>query len=121
MLVRWTEPATDDLTHICDYTEERFGAAQARRTVLVIYAAANSLKDMPRQGTIRPQARNVGTHGLRSPLHGYLSHRKRSRRDRQHSARLTAMAVILRRRVEIWKSFLNFTLNRHTKAAFQKW
>jgi plasmid stabilization system protein ParE len=31
MLVRWTRPAADDLSHICDYTAERFGAAQARR------------------------------------------------------------------------------------------
>jgi len=29
MLVRWTQPAADDLLHICDYTAERFGAAQA--------------------------------------------------------------------------------------------
>lgn len=34
MLVRWTKPATDGLRHICDYTEERFGSAQARRTAL---------------------------------------------------------------------------------------
>jgi plasmid stabilization system protein ParE len=31
MLVRWTQPAADDLLHICDYTAERFGAAQGRR------------------------------------------------------------------------------------------
>lgn len=50
MLLRWTTPATDDLTHICDYTEERFGAAQARRTALAIYHAADSLKEMPQRG-----------------------------------------------------------------------
>ena len=37
MLVRWTKPAADDLSHICDYTEERFGAAQALRAALAIY------------------------------------------------------------------------------------
>ena len=39
MLVRWTKPAADDLSHICDYTEERFGAAQARRVALAIYGS----------------------------------------------------------------------------------
>ena len=37
MLVRWTQPAADDLLHICDYTAERFGAAQARRVADAIY------------------------------------------------------------------------------------
>jgi hypothetical protein len=37
MLVRWTTSAADDLTHICDYTEEHFGPPQARRTALAIY------------------------------------------------------------------------------------
>jgi plasmid stabilization system protein ParE len=44
MLVRWTEPAADDLTHICDYTEEHFGAKQARRTAVAVYDSADSLK-----------------------------------------------------------------------------
>jgi len=50
MLVRWTKPAADDLSHICDYTEERFGAAQARRVALAIYDSADSLKEMPHRG-----------------------------------------------------------------------
>ncbi|MSV36315.1 MAG: hypothetical protein EXQ47_12070 [Bryobacterales bacterium] len=44
MLVRWTKPATADLTHICDYTGKRFGTAQARRAARAIYDAAGSLK-----------------------------------------------------------------------------
>jgi addiction module RelE/StbE family toxin len=52
MTVRWTKPAADDLTHICDYTERRFGPAQARRAALAIYAAANGLRDMPNRGRI---------------------------------------------------------------------
>ena len=40
----------DDLTHICDYTEERFGTEQARRVALAIYDAADSLRDLPRRG-----------------------------------------------------------------------
>jgi plasmid stabilization system protein ParE len=47
MLVRWTKPATDDLTSICDYSEERFGIAQARRAALTIHDAADSLREMP--------------------------------------------------------------------------
>jgi plasmid stabilization system protein ParE len=43
MLVRWTKLAANDLTHICDYTEENFGAAQTRRAVVAIYEAADSL------------------------------------------------------------------------------
>src|ERR1700680_4013133 len=47
MLVRWTQPAADDLLHICDYTAERFGAAQARRVADAIYESAASLREMP--------------------------------------------------------------------------
>ena len=50
MLVRWTQPAADDLLHICDYTAERFGAAQARRVADAIYETAASLQDMPNRG-----------------------------------------------------------------------
>jgi len=45
--VRWTKPAADDLSHICDYTEKRFGAAQARRAALAIYDSADALKNLP--------------------------------------------------------------------------
>jgi toxin ParE1/3/4 len=50
MLVRWTKPAADDLTHICDYTLEQFGAIQARRTALAIYECAESLHTLPGRG-----------------------------------------------------------------------
>jgi plasmid stabilization system protein ParE len=50
MLVRWTKPAADDLWQICDYTQERFGAGQARRVALAIYESADSLKEMPYRG-----------------------------------------------------------------------
>jgi toxin ParE1/3/4 len=61
MIVRWTRPAADDLTHICDYTENRFDAAQARRAALAIHGAADSLKDMPNRGRI---GRKHGTREL---------------------------------------------------------
>ena len=61
MLVRWTSPAADDLTNICDYTEDRFGAAQARHAAVAIYDAADSLKDMPHRGR---SGRKPGTREL---------------------------------------------------------
>ena len=60
MIVRWTGPAAD-LTHICDHTEKRFGAAQARRAAMAIYDAAAALQDMPLRG--RP-GRRPGTREL---------------------------------------------------------
>jgi len=50
MIVRWTKLAADDLTHICDYTQEHFGPAQARRTALAIYSGAESLNALPNRG-----------------------------------------------------------------------
>ena len=43
MRIRWTEPAARDLTHICDYTQERDGPAAARRLALAIYERISSL------------------------------------------------------------------------------
>jgi toxin ParE1/3/4 len=64
MRVRWTQPAVDDLTHICDYTRERFGPAQPRRTALMIYESAESLKAFPNKG--RP-GRKTNTRELQIP------------------------------------------------------
>jgi len=36
MVVRWTKPAVDDLTNICDYTSRRFSPTQARRVATKI-------------------------------------------------------------------------------------
>jgi toxin ParE1/3/4 len=50
MLVRWTQPAADDLLHICDYTAGRFDAAVAHRVADAIFETAASLQDMPNRG-----------------------------------------------------------------------
>jgi toxin ParE1/3/4 len=50
MLVRWTRPSIDDLTRICDYTEEHFGSAQARRAAIAIYESVESLRTFPNRG-----------------------------------------------------------------------
>jgi plasmid stabilization system protein ParE len=66
MLVRWTKPAADDLTHISDYTQEHFGPAQARRTALAIYEAADSLTTLPSRGRPgrKPNTRELVISGL---------------------------------------------------------
>ena len=66
MIVRWTKPAAEDLNHICEYTEKRFGAAQARRTAMVIYDSADTLKDMPLRGRAgrKPGTRELALSGL---------------------------------------------------------
>ena len=50
MIVRGTTPAKGDLKHIRDYTERRFGPAQAGRAAMAIYEAADSLREMPQRG-----------------------------------------------------------------------
>ena len=64
MLVRWTQPAADDLLHICDYTAERFGAAQARRVADAIYeSAAHKMPNRGRPGR-KPNTREMIISGL---------------------------------------------------------
>jgi toxin ParE1/3/4 len=66
MLVRWTQPAAGDLLHICDYTAERFGTAQARRVADAIYESAASLHEMPNRGRPgrKPNTREMIISGL---------------------------------------------------------
>jgi toxin ParE1/3/4 len=64
MLLRWTKPAVDDFTHICDYTGEHFGPAQARRAALTICDSVESLRTFPHEG--RP-GRKPGTRELDIP------------------------------------------------------
>jgi len=76
MRVCWTNLAADDLTHIRDYTLERFGNAQARRTALGIYSAAVAgYALLP--WTISPTAGHAGTACPRFPLLGCLSRGER--------------------------------------------
>ena len=62
MLIRWTKPAVDDLTHICDYTVEHFGAAQARRAAMTICESGESLRAFPNKGRLgrKPNTRELG-------------------------------------------------------------
>jgi toxin ParE1/3/4 len=61
MRVRWTEPAADDLTRICDYIRDHNSAATARRVALIVYRTVGSLRKFPYRG--RP-GRKEGTREL---------------------------------------------------------
>ena len=61
MRIRWTEPAVQDFTRICDYLDERGGVRVAHRVALAIFGGITSLKDFPRRG--RP-GRETGTREL---------------------------------------------------------
>jgi toxin ParE1/3/4 len=50
MRVRWTKPATYDLTKICDYIEEHSSLAIARRAALSIHERAGALTDFAERG-----------------------------------------------------------------------
>ncbi|MGO9574653.1 MAG: type II toxin-antitoxin system RelE/ParE family toxin [Terriglobales bacterium] len=47
MRIRWTEPASRDLTGICDYTQEHHGPEPARKLASRIYEAIGSLLQFP--------------------------------------------------------------------------
>ena len=70
MRIRWTEPAADDLTHICDYLQEHDSPATARRVALTIYQGVSSLLQFPRRG--RP-GRKPNTRELVFPGLPYLA------------------------------------------------
>lgn len=50
MTVRWTKFASADFSHICDYTEARFGIRQAENATTQILGAADLLGDSPFTG-----------------------------------------------------------------------
>jgi addiction module RelE/StbE family toxin len=56
MHIRWTQPATQDLTNICAYIEERDTSAAARRLALLIYRSVTSLNKFPHRGRIGRKA-----------------------------------------------------------------
>ncbi len=61
MRIRWSGPALDDFTRICDYSTLNFGPARGRRTALQIYEAVDSLADFPNIGRV---GRRPGTFEL---------------------------------------------------------
>ncbi len=61
MRIRWTEPATRDLTEIADYLEKHGSSAIARRIALSIYESVGGLAQFPWQGRT---GRKAGTREL---------------------------------------------------------
>ena len=61
MHLRWTEPASRDLTQICDYLKEHEGPAAARRVALAIYDRVHTLAKFPNMGRA---GRKTGTREL---------------------------------------------------------
>lgn len=61
MRSRWTEPASRDLTQICDYLSKEDSHATARRIAILIHERVHTLADFPELG--RP-GRKAGTREL---------------------------------------------------------
>ena len=66
MNVRWSDSAVDDLSSICDYTEQRFDTAQARAVAWAIYDRADLLRANPFLGRAgrKPRTRELPVAGL---------------------------------------------------------
>ncbi len=69
MRIRWTEPAAQDLTGICDYIQEHDAPGAARKVALAIYEGVGTLAQFPNRG--RP-GRKVGTRELMFPKLPFL-------------------------------------------------
>lgn len=61
MRIRWTEPAAEDLTAICDYISEHGSATTARRVALSIHEHMAGLSKFPERGR---SGRKPGTREL---------------------------------------------------------
>jgi toxin ParE1/3/4 len=61
MRIRWTEPASCDLTQICDYLNKEESPLTARRVAILIHERVQTLKEFPELG--RP-GRKAGTREL---------------------------------------------------------
>lgn len=66
MRIRWTQPAVQDLTRICDYILERNGPEAARRAAVRVYEGINGLTHFPFRGRTgrTPETRELVFPGL---------------------------------------------------------
>jgi len=66
MLIRWTDTAVHDFTHICDYIEKNGSAAVARRVALSVHHAIDLLAKFPEYGRTgrKPDTRELVFSGL---------------------------------------------------------
>lgn len=61
MRIRWTEPASRDLTQICDYLSNEDSQATARRIAILIHERIQMLAEFPELGRL---GRKAGTREL---------------------------------------------------------
>lgn len=61
MRIRWTEPASPDLTQICDYLSKEESPAAARRIAILIHERIQILAEFPELGRL---GRKAGTREL---------------------------------------------------------
>ena len=61
MRIRWTQPASRDLTQICDYLSKEDSPATARRVAILIYERVHTLMKFPE---LRRSGRKAGTREL---------------------------------------------------------
>jgi toxin ParE1/3/4 len=66
MLLRWTDSAVRDFTHICDYIEEHGGPTIAHRVALSIHRQIDLLAEFPECGRTgrKPDTRELVFSGL---------------------------------------------------------
>jgi toxin ParE1/3/4 len=66
MHIRWTDPAVQDFTQICDYIEEHGSGATARRVAVSIYRSISQLGQFPQSGRTgrQPETRELAFAGL---------------------------------------------------------
>jgi toxin ParE1/3/4 len=66
MIIRWTDAAVRDFTHVRDYIEQSRGAAVARRVALSIHHSIDLLAEFPEYGRTgrKPDTREVVFSGL---------------------------------------------------------
>jgi toxin ParE1/3/4 len=66
MRIRWTDPAVNDFTQICDYIEAHSSSVSARRVALAIHESLNLLEKFPEHGRTgrKPDTRELVFTGL---------------------------------------------------------
>jgi toxin ParE1/3/4 len=93
MLIRWTQPAAQDLTQISEYLEQHGSSAIARRVALSICHRIDQLADFPDLGRTgrKPNTRELVLLDL--PYIAIYPQRHKYGRNPSHPARCAAVAV----------------------------
>jgi plasmid stabilization system protein ParE len=109
MLVRWSEPAADDLERICARIE-RDNSDAARRVARTIYDGCAQLAAFPNLG--RASSRMRGRWEPAPTLHRRLSGQGTRGRDLAHLSRRAGLAVAVSQEFRVWNVALRRSLQR---------